>query len=228
ATLRSCTCEPHSSEAVVEVEAPLDLVFLGPDRTVTGRARAVIGIAGTEAAGRMALDVRYGMGTGSSEPRPGPQGPARRPAGPRGRGLHAGQAGPAPGVPPGSALPARDLRRPPRAPPGRPIPGNPGHPPVSGVRRERAPPARLRLRRRHEPGQRKSLRGGGGSVDGGRARRGLLRGRGLHRLLLEPPVRGLRGPHGRLTHSRARHTHPKATPTARKPDRHQTPTSKGE
>src|SRR5438552_2031924 len=101
ATLRSCTCEPRSSEAVVEVEAPLDLVFLGPDRTVTGRARAVIGIAGTEAAGRMALDVRYGMGTGSSEPRPGPQGPARRPPGPRGRGLHAGQAGPPPGVPPG-------------------------------------------------------------------------------------------------------------------------------
>lgn len=34
ATLLSCVCDPGTAEAVVEVEAPVDLIFVGPDRTV--------------------------------------------------------------------------------------------------------------------------------------------------------------------------------------------------
>jgi secretion/DNA translocation related TadE-like protein len=46
ATLLSCRCDPGSGEAVVEVEAPVDLLFVGPDRTVRASARAVIEGAG--------------------------------------------------------------------------------------------------------------------------------------------------------------------------------------
>jgi hypothetical protein len=42
ATLASCTCEPGSSEAIVEVRVVASFLFLGPDRMVTSRARAVI------------------------------------------------------------------------------------------------------------------------------------------------------------------------------------------
>jgi secretion/DNA translocation related TadE-like protein len=42
ATLVGCDCPSGGSEAVVTVEVPVRLVFVGPDRTVTGRARAVI------------------------------------------------------------------------------------------------------------------------------------------------------------------------------------------
>jgi Flp pilus assembly protein TadG len=42
ATLVECSCAPGGSEAVVRVEVPVRLVFVGPDRTVIGRARAVI------------------------------------------------------------------------------------------------------------------------------------------------------------------------------------------
>jgi secretion/DNA translocation related TadE-like protein len=42
-TLTSCRCEPGSSEAVTAVEVAVRFVFLGPSRTVTERARAVIG-----------------------------------------------------------------------------------------------------------------------------------------------------------------------------------------
>jgi Flp pilus assembly protein TadG len=42
ATLNECDCTPGGSEATVRVEVPVRLVFVGPDRTVRGRARAVI------------------------------------------------------------------------------------------------------------------------------------------------------------------------------------------
>jgi secretion/DNA translocation related TadE-like protein len=43
ATLLSCTCEPGSTEAIVTVERPVTLSFLGGTRTVRASARAVIG-----------------------------------------------------------------------------------------------------------------------------------------------------------------------------------------
>ncbi len=43
ATLASCDCNPGSDEAVVEVTISVPFVLLGPDRTVVGTARAVIG-----------------------------------------------------------------------------------------------------------------------------------------------------------------------------------------
>jgi len=64
AVLVSCTCAFGSAEAVVQVRSTLALLFVGPDRTVTAEARAVIGVAGSDATGRMARDVRYGMGSG--------------------------------------------------------------------------------------------------------------------------------------------------------------------
>jgi secretion/DNA translocation related TadE-like protein len=42
ATLIECKCQVGGSEAVVRVEVPVRLVFVGPDRTVAQRARAVI------------------------------------------------------------------------------------------------------------------------------------------------------------------------------------------
>jgi secretion/DNA translocation related TadE-like protein len=42
ASLLECRCALGGSEAIVRVEVPVKLVFVGPDRTVTGRARAVI------------------------------------------------------------------------------------------------------------------------------------------------------------------------------------------
>jgi secretion/DNA translocation related TadE-like protein len=42
ATLVDCDCPPGGSEATVSVEVRVRLVFVGPDRTVAGRARAVI------------------------------------------------------------------------------------------------------------------------------------------------------------------------------------------
>jgi secretion/DNA translocation related TadE-like protein len=63
AALVSCGCTFGSSEAVVQVEANLALLFVGPDRTVRAEARAVIGVAGSDTTGRMARDVRYGMGS---------------------------------------------------------------------------------------------------------------------------------------------------------------------
>ena len=46
ATLVSCTCEPHTTEAIAEVQVSASLSFLGGDRIVTARARAVIELAG--------------------------------------------------------------------------------------------------------------------------------------------------------------------------------------
>jgi secretion/DNA translocation related TadE-like protein len=43
AELVSCSCEPGAAEALVDVRMPVPLVFVGPDRTVTARARAVVG-----------------------------------------------------------------------------------------------------------------------------------------------------------------------------------------
>jgi secretion/DNA translocation related TadE-like protein len=42
ATLLECDCSIGGSQAVVRVEVPLRLVFVGPDRTVAGKARAVV------------------------------------------------------------------------------------------------------------------------------------------------------------------------------------------
>jgi secretion/DNA translocation related TadE-like protein len=63
ATLLSCRCEPGTGEAIVEVEAPVTLVFVGPDRTVRASARAVIEGAGERDPGRpgtMARDAGPG------------------------------------------------------------------------------------------------------------------------------------------------------------------------
>ncbi len=42
ASLVDCRCSPGGAEAIVRVTVPIELVFVGPDRTITGRARAVI------------------------------------------------------------------------------------------------------------------------------------------------------------------------------------------
>ena len=42
ASLASCRCDPGTFEAVVEVEYPLHLLFVGRDRVVRARARAEI------------------------------------------------------------------------------------------------------------------------------------------------------------------------------------------
>jgi secretion/DNA translocation related TadE-like protein len=63
ATLLSCRCDPGTTEAVVEVEAPVTLVFVGPDRTVRASARAVIEGAGERdpgSPGTMARDAGPG------------------------------------------------------------------------------------------------------------------------------------------------------------------------
>ena len=41
--LVECRCDPGTQEAVVEVLVPVRLVFVGPDRTVSSWARAVVG-----------------------------------------------------------------------------------------------------------------------------------------------------------------------------------------
>jgi secretion/DNA translocation related TadE-like protein len=45
ATLVTCECDAGASEAVVRVQLSVSFVFLGPDRTVTAVARAVVGPA---------------------------------------------------------------------------------------------------------------------------------------------------------------------------------------
>jgi len=95
AALLSCTCEPGSPEAVVEVEVPVVLVFLGGGRAVRAKARAVIEGAQLGPMSTMAGD--------------GSTGPGRAPPAPRGGGLHAGQAGAPSRVPPGLAVQARHL-----------------------------------------------------------------------------------------------------------------------
>jgi len=47
ATLVSCACAPGSTEAVVEVEFTVELIFVGLDRVVHARARAVIEFGGS-------------------------------------------------------------------------------------------------------------------------------------------------------------------------------------
>ena len=42
ASLVDCECSLGGFEAVVRVTVPVKLVFVGPDRTITGRARAVV------------------------------------------------------------------------------------------------------------------------------------------------------------------------------------------
>lgn len=43
ATLLACQCDPGGTEALVQVQVPVRLVFVGADRTTTAWARAVIG-----------------------------------------------------------------------------------------------------------------------------------------------------------------------------------------
>jgi secretion/DNA translocation related TadE-like protein len=44
ATLTSCRCDPGTTEAVVIVRLSVSFVVLGPDRTVTAEAKAVVGL----------------------------------------------------------------------------------------------------------------------------------------------------------------------------------------
>ena len=44
ASLSSCQCPSGAAEAVVEVDLPVSFILFGSDRTVTARARAVIGL----------------------------------------------------------------------------------------------------------------------------------------------------------------------------------------
>jgi secretion/DNA translocation related TadE-like protein len=63
AMLVTCRCDPGTSEAVVEVAAPVDLLFVGADRTVRASARAVIEGVDTSDLGltsRMAGDATTG------------------------------------------------------------------------------------------------------------------------------------------------------------------------
>lgn len=71
AILLACRCDPGSGEAVVSVRVPVRLVFVGADRTVDASARAVVGTgaASSEAAGRMARDVRFRFLAGPGPPR---------------------------------------------------------------------------------------------------------------------------------------------------------------
>jgi secretion/DNA translocation related TadE-like protein len=186
ATLVTCTCAPGSSEAVVEVEVQVVLVFVGGDRTVHARARAVIEGAKRGLMGTIARDAA----TRSS----------RAPPPPRRSGLLAGQAGADTGLPPGAPLPARYLRRAPRAHPRCALSGCARQPSLPSVSRLRAPPACLRVRRRATAEQR------AGARDPGRARprrsqtrRRLLRRRGVHGLQLEPSGRSFPGSNSRLT-----------------------------
>jgi hypothetical protein len=186
ATLVTCTCAPGSSEAVVEVEVPVVLVFVGGDRTVTARARAVIEGAIRVLMGTIARDAA----TRSSRATPPPR---------RGR-LHARQASADTGLPPGAPLPARYLRRSPRAHTCCTLSGCARQPSLPGLPRLRAPPAGLRVRGRAKAEQRAGARDPGRARPGRlQARRRLLRRRGLHGLQLEPSCRGLSGSNGRLT-----------------------------
>ena len=125
AVLITCACDPGSTEAVVEVEAMVDLVFVGRDRTVRARARAVIEAAKSDGASTMAADA-----DSETNPIGGPQAfLERQRQWPRStswldgrRGLHARQASPPQGVAPRRPVALGDLRRAPRAPPRRPLP----------------------------------------------------------------------------------------------------------
>jgi Flp pilus assembly protein TadG len=50
ATLLVCQCDPAQSQALVQVEVPVRLVFVGPDRATTAWARAVVGSGSSSAA----------------------------------------------------------------------------------------------------------------------------------------------------------------------------------
>jgi secretion/DNA translocation related TadE-like protein len=201
ATLITCRCEPGTLEAVVEVRMPVSLVFFGRGRTVTALARAVVAGALLDPAGRMAANDSDGSTTN--------QGPESRPA--RHRRLHAGQAGAPARLPLWPPLPPRDLRRTPRAAPGRPVPGGRSVRAVPRLPGARAPPSCLRVRRRPQARQRTGVRVAGGPGAGrDAAGRGLLRGRGVHGLQLEPPERGLHGPPRRLSPNRT-HRHEPST-----------------
>jgi Flp pilus assembly protein TadG len=136
AAMLSCTCEPGSSEAVVEVEASVDLVFVGADRTVRAAARAVI--EGAKSDGESTMTANVGSQTTSIG---GLEGLAERqrpgslasPSRARSRRLHAGQASPASRVAPRRSLPPGDLRRASRAPPGGPVPRRGCQPALPGV-----------------------------------------------------------------------------------------------
>jgi secretion/DNA translocation related TadE-like protein len=140
ATLVTCTCSPGSSEAVVEVEVPVVLIFVGGDRTVSARARAVIEGAKPGPMGTIARDAE----TSSSRAPPSPR---------RGR-LHPGEASADTRLPAGTPIPAGHLRRPSRAHPRRAVSGCEREPALPRVPWLRAPPACLRVRGRTTEEQR--------------------------------------------------------------------------
>jgi uncharacterized membrane protein len=53
ATMLVCQCDPGQMEAVVQVQVPVRLVFVGPDRTTTAWARAVVGSGSSPASERV-------------------------------------------------------------------------------------------------------------------------------------------------------------------------------
>jgi secretion/DNA translocation related TadE-like protein len=223
--LVECRCEPGTSEAVVAVEVPITLVFVGPSRTTTARARAVIEGSAQPRSNRADRPMSQpapeelpedSLGTGRCPQSAGTMaangdretapGAARREAVERaaevarsGR-LHAGQAGPHPQLPPGPPLQVRHLRRSPGAPPGGALSGSRGQPSLPRVPQLRTSAPGLCLCGEPEPRQRQGLpsrrRPGPGRGPAGRC---LLRGRGLHELLLEPSGGSVSGSNGRLT-----------------------------
>jgi secretion/DNA translocation related TadE-like protein len=49
-TLIECRCDPETAAAIVTVEVPLDVLFIGSDREVRARARAVVEHSGARGA----------------------------------------------------------------------------------------------------------------------------------------------------------------------------------
>src|SRR5439155_26082618 len=124
ATLQSCQCDAGTSQAVVEVVARVTLIFVGPDRLVRARARAVIGDQAGASLSEEATK-NHGAGTMAGDAWDAWK-PARQPVRKRenqattlhgSRGLHTGQAGADPGLPHRAPVAPRDMRRAPRAPP---------------------------------------------------------------------------------------------------------------
>ena len=100
ATLVACACAEGTAEAIVEVEVPVVLVFLGGDRTVKGEARAVI-----EGATILQLQAPE-KGSVGRMARDAPSGSSRAPPPPRGGGLYTGQASPPARLPAGAPFEA--------------------------------------------------------------------------------------------------------------------------
>ena len=213
AALVTCTCEPGSSEAVVEVAFTVDLLFVGLDREVHAHARAVIEGTGPpwpEDERRSSTrppvrQIRVGRYNGRRHGEAKSRGRSARPVAVDGGGrLHAGQARLAAPVPPGTVVAVGDLRRPSRTVASCPVSGGGSPPALPRVPAPGAAPPCLCVRRRASFQQRTGLRRR--RRDGPRCRpsgRDVLRGRGVHRMLVEPSDRGVHGSHRRLRVLRA-------------------------